>query len=265
MELLGYMAAIIIGISLGLIGGGGSILTVPVLAYLMGISPLIATSYSLFIVGISSLIGVVTFIKRKSINYLAAIIFALPSFIAVIIARSLVLPLLPNQIKIYTLMVISKDSLLMVVFSLLMISASYFMIRVKEVTPLKAQNINSQRNRIKIGLIGLIVGYLSGMVGAGGGFIIIPALVLFAGLEMKTAVGTSLIIIAFNSLIGFVSGLHHQTINWSFLLLFTAFSVLGIVLGSYLTNFIEGDRLKKSFGFFILAMGVFILLKEIII
>jgi uncharacterized membrane protein YfcA len=162
-------------------------------------------------------------------------------------------------------MVISKDSLLMVVFSLLMISASYFMIRVKEVTPLKAQNINSQRNRIKIGLIGLIVGYLSGMVGAGGGFIIIPALVLFAGLEMKTAVGTSLLIIGFNSLIGFVSGLHHQTINWSFLLLFTAFSVLGIVLGSYLTNFIEGDRLKKSFGFFILAMGVFILLKEIII
>jgi uncharacterized membrane protein YfcA len=263
MEILGYIAAIIIGISLGLIGGGGSILTVPVLAYLMGISPLIATSYSLFIVGISSLIGVVTFIKRRSINYLAAIIFALPSFFAVIFARSVALPLLPKQIKVNTLFEISKDRLLMIVFSLLMITASYFMIRVREEVPVKLQNINSQNNRIKIGLIGLIVGFLSGMVGAGGGFIIIPALVLFAGLEMKTAVGTSLLIVAFNSIIGFLSSLHHQALNWSFLLVFTAFSVLGIIIGSFLTNFIEGEKLKKSFGFFILVMGFFILLKEL--
>jgi uncharacterized membrane protein YfcA len=112
---------------------------------------------------------------------------------------------------------------------------------------------------------GLVVGTLTGVVGAGGGFLIIPALVLLVRLPMKMAVGTSLLIIAAKSLIGFIGDLGNQTIDWKFLLIFTGLSIMGIFVGTYLTKFIPGEKLKKSFGWFVLIMAVYILVKEIIL
>lgn len=264
MEILGYITAILIGISLGLIGGGGSILTVPALVYLMGMPALLSTTYSLFVVGITSFAGAFTYIKKGLVNYMAAIIFALPSFAAVVFSRVILLPLIPETVSLSNNYLLSKDSFLILLFSVIMILASYFMIKGSSYAAKSDKDINSFNNRIKIGFMGLIVGIVSGLVGAGGGFIIIPALVIFGGLKMKQAVGTSLLIIAFNSIIGFSSGLQNQELNWTFLFTFTTLSIAGIFIGSYLTNFIEGEKLKKGFGFFILIMGIIILIKEML-
>lgn len=261
IDILGYVGALIIGIILGLIGGGGSILTVPVLVYLLGINPVTATAYSLFVVGISALTGAIKNMKKKLVDFKTAILFAIPAFISVYVTRRYIVPAIPDYLFTVNGFVVTKNIAIMVFFGLIMILASFSMIKNGKKGEIPEGPI--QYNYPLILIEGLVVGLLTGIVGAGGGFLIIPALVLMAKLPMKKAVATSLLIIAIKSLIGFIGDVQELTIDWKFLLPFTAVSVLGIVLGIYLNKFIGGHKLKKGFGWFVLVMGIYIIFKEL--
>jgi len=266
LHYLGYFAAIFIGLSLGIMGGGGSILTVPVLVYLMGVSPLLSTSYSLFVVGFTSLVGATGYLRKGMVSLRTAVVFLLPSLAAVFAVRKVLLPAIPHRLFAVGHLVFTKDLLVLVAFAALMVAAATSMIRSRQAEGVLTEELHHRHafNYPLILAIGLVVGTLTGFVGAGGGFLIIPALVLGARLPMKLAVGTSLAIIALNSLIGFAGDLSTGTpIAWGFLLGFIAFALGGIFLGQYLARFIPGARLKPAFGWFTLAMGTFILLREL--
>ena len=261
MEILGYIAAIIIGITLGLIGGGGSILTVPVLVYLFQVNPVLATAYSLFIVGTTSIVGSFSYFKKGLVNVKTAIVFGIPSLIAVYITRAAILPAIPEGIFTFGNFILTKNLLLMLLFAILMILASYSMI--KKTKPSTTESNEAQKfNYPMILLEGSIVGVLTGLVGAGGGFLIIPALVILSKLPIKEAVGTSLVIIAAKSLIGFFGEKGSMAFDWSFLALITTLSIIGIFIGTALSKKVDGNKLKPAFGWFVLAMGIYILIKE---
>lgn len=261
MELFGYLAAVLIGVSLGLIGSGGSILTVPVLVYLLHVEPVTATAYSLFVVGLTSLIGSAAYMKKNLVSYKTAVIFAVPSFIAVYITRKLILPAIPDVIFTTGDFEMTKNLFVMIFFSVLMILASVSMIKNKKAEP---DDNELSFNYSLIMIEGFIIGILTGLVGAGGGFLIIPALVLLAKLPMKLAVGTSLLIIAAKSLIGFTGDLGlGRNIDWLLLFLISFLAVGGIFAGSYLSKFISAQKLKPAFGWFIMVMGIYIIGKEL--
>lgn len=259
---LGYAAAILIGVSLGLIGGGGSILTVPVLVYILHIDPVLATAYSLFVVGSTSLVGAGNYMRSGLVDYKTAVVFAIPSFIAVFLTRKFLVPWLPDPLFTMGDMEVSKSVGIMVFFALIMLAASYSMIKEKKKST-EDDNSEVKFNIPLIALEGSVVGVITGIVGAGGGFLIIPALVLLARLPMKLAVGTSLLIIAAKSLIGFLGDVSTQTIDWQMLLIFTGLSVVGIFIGSALSKKINDKALKKGFGWFVLVMGIYIIGKEL--
>lgn len=262
-EVLGYFGALIIGIVLGLTGGGGSILAVPVFVYLMYINPVTATAYSLFVVGISSTFGAIHNIKKELVDFRTAIVFAIPAFIAVYLTRKFLVPAIPSEILTIGDFTLTKDITIMVFFAIIMLLASVSMIRERK----QSSNPTSETVKFNYPLIiieGIVVGTLTGIVGAGGGFLIIPALVLLAKLPMKKAVATSLLIIAAKSLIGFIGDVENLDIDWPFLLSFTLISVVGIFIGSYLSNFIDGKKLKKGFGWLVLLMAIYILIKELL-
>lgn len=263
MDILGYLASIFIGIALGLIGGGGSILTVPVLVYLFNIDAVLGTAYSLFIVGTTSIVGSFSSFRKKSVNLKTAIVFGIPSIISVFLTRAYIVPAIPMEIFSIGDYTLTKNMLLMVLFALLMIFASYGMIRKSKI----ASNETPQKQQFNYPLIlteGSIVGILTGLVGAGGGFLIIPALVILSKLPMKEAVGTSLVIIAAKSFIGFFGESSDTLIDWPFLLKVTAFAITGIFIGMALSKKINGEKLKPAFGWFILVMGIYIIIKEIL-
>ena len=261
MEILGYIASLFIGIALGLIGGGGSILTVPVLYYLFGVAPVLASAYSLFIVGITSLAGVLPKYRQGLVNMKTAIIFGAPSIIAVFATRKYIIPILPEHIADFGAFELTKPVLLMVVFAILMLAASISMIRSKK----KKEGVEDEQvfNYPLIFIEGTIVGILTGFVGAGGGFLIIPALVLLSKLPMKQAIGTSLIIIAAKSLIGFTGDLGHTTIDWTLIISISLLAIVGIFIGNKLSEKLDGEKLKKGFGWFVLVMGAYILISEL--
>jgi uncharacterized membrane protein YfcA len=261
--IVGFAAAIFIGVSLGLIGGGGSILTVPVLVYILGVNPVLATAYSLFVVGSTSLVGAGTYMKKGLVNYKTALVFAVPSFIAVFLTRKFLVPALPDPLFTFGEAIITKNIGIMVFFALIMLAASYSMITAKKCVDCD-ENEPVVFNFPLIALEGSVVGVITGIVGAGGGFLIIPALVLLAKLPMKMAVGTSLLIIAAKSLIGFLGDLSTQTIDWQLLLIFTSLSIVGIFIGSALSKKINEKILKTGFGWFVLVMGVYIITKELL-
>lgn len=263
ITIIGFLSAILIGISLGLIGGGGSILTVPALVYFLQVSPVLATAYSLFVVGATSLAGAVSFMRKGLVNYRTALIFATPSFVAVYLTRKFLIPAVPDTLFTIGNFTISKNIAIMVFFALIMMGAAFSMIRKKGVRN-KPGDEKVKFNYVMIALDGAGVGMITGIVGAGGGFLIIPALVLFAKLPMKMAVGTSLLIIAAKSLIGFLGDIGTQPIDWPFMLFFTSFSLGGILIGSWLSTKIDGRHLEKAFGWFVLVMGIYILLTELI-
>ena len=261
--IIGFAAAILIGISLGLIGGGGSILTVPVLVYILGVNPVLATAYSLFVVGSTSLVGAATYMRKGLVNYKTALVFAVPSFIAVFLTRKFLVPALPDPLFTVGEAIITKNIGIMVFFALIMLAASYSMIFAKKCVDCD-EDEPVAFNFPMIALEGSVVGVITGIVGAGGGFLIIPALVLLAKLPMKMAVGTSLLIIAAKSLIGFLGDLSTQTIDWQMLLIFTGLSIVGIFIGSALSKKINEKVLKTGFGWFVLVMGIYIITKELL-
>jgi len=263
MHLLGYIASLLIGISLGLIGGGGSILTMPVMVYLFGISPVLATSYSLFVVGSTSLVGAAQQYKRGTVNVRMGLLFAATSVVIVFLTRKWLLPLIPAQIATIGSLSITGNWLTMVLFAILMLISAIFMMRKRDIHT----GAGSMPGKVSIGklvLYGTGIGLVTGLLGAGGGFLLIPALVLLLHLPMKQAVGTSLLVIALNSLIGFTGNLHDAGIDWKLMFSVTLLATIGILLGSYLNRKIPAGGLKKAFGWFVFAMGVYILIRELI-
>ena len=265
IEIFGYISAFAIGISLGIIGGGGSILAVPVLAYLFSIDEKAATAYSLFIVGASALVGGLQQHLKGFVDWKTAIVFGIPSIIGVSLVRYFVIPALPELFFIIGDFEFTRRMAMFGFFAFLMIPAAFSMLKENKKTALnKHQKISY--NYPLIVLEGLVVGGITGLIGAGGGFLIIPALVILAKVEMKVAVGTSLMIIAFKSLLGFFLGdALTMIIDWAFLALFTGLSFMGILIGSYISNFINAEKLKKAFGYFILVMALFIFYMEFMV
>lgn len=257
--ILGYLGALLVGLTLGLLGGGGSILTVPILVYIMGISPTLSTAYSLFIVGTTAGIGGIRNHLLGQLDVKVGLIFAAPALAAVYWTRRFLMPSLPDVLLSTAGFTLTKDMFIMILFAILMIGASYSMIRGRKEVE---RQISKSPNFLLIVIEGIVVGILTGMVGAGGGFLIIPALVLLVGLPMKRAVATSLMIISIKSLIGFLGDLSNLAIDWGFLLSFTATAVAGIFVGIHLSQFIDGKSLKKGFGWFVLIMGIYIFIRE---
>lgn len=263
MEVIAYLAAAFIGISLGLIGGGGSILTMPVLVYLFGISPLLATSYSLFIVGFTSLIGAINNYRKGQVNLKAALFFGIASIVTVFITRKFILPLIPEKLFTVGGYTISSALVTMVFFGVLMLMASTSMIRSKQ-NDGEEQECKDCIRLFKLLGYGTAIGLVTGLLGAGGGFLLIPALIFLLKLPMKKAIGTSLLIIALNSLMGFLGDIGHFNIQWKFLFGVSAIALIGLFAGNLISKKIPGEKLKKGFGWFVLVMGIYIILKEIL-
>jgi uncharacterized membrane protein YfcA len=263
MEIFGYLASLIIGISLGLIGGGGSILTVPVLVYLLGVDPISATAYSLFIVGLTSLVGAWPKYRQGQVNLKTAVIFGAPSIIAVYATRKFIIPAIPQELFSVNGFTMTKPLLMMLLFAVLMVAASISMIRGGKSNTAAEESVPQQFNYPLILLEGTVVGMLTGLVGAGGGFLIIPALVILSKLPMKQAVGTSLLIIAAKSLIGFTGDLSHMQMDWKLLLTVSALAIAGIFAGDALSKKVDSDKLKKGFGWFVLVMGIYIIFQQL--
>jgi uncharacterized membrane protein YfcA len=334
MLIAGFIAAIVIGFTLGMIGGGGSILTVPVLVYLLHVDPVLATAYSLFVVGISSSVGAFSYMKKGLLNYKTAIIFAVPSFIAVFLTRRFLVPAIPEQLfsigklditteVLFILLLIvamlavslmslnklfrgskkhirafllvtpaaimvflvrqffipgipenlivignftlTRDMGIMLFFALIMLISAFSMIKKDKAFQGENERRGIMYNYPMIVLEGGVIGTITGIVGAGGGFLIIPALVLLAGLPMKMAIGTSLLIIAVKSLAGFLGDLSNREIDWIFLLSFTGMAIIGIFIGTFASKYVNHNKLKKAFGWFVLIMSFYIVLIELFI
>lgn len=263
MEIPGYIGALLMGLSLGLIGGGGSILTVPILVYLFSIDAVLATAYSLFIVGLTSLVGSFSHMRLGNIHWRTAMVFGVPSILAVYATRAWLVPALPDPLFSVGGTAVTKALGMLIFFALLMVAAAYSMIR-KQRPGSDEQGGAVKFNYPLILAEGLVVGTITGLVGAGGGFLIIPALVLLAKLPMKQAVGTSLMIIAAKSLIGFIGDLKgNEVIDWNFLVLFSGIAIVGIIAGSLLSKRIPNEKLKPAFGWFVLIMGIYIIGREL--
>ncbi len=264
LEIIGYLGALFMGLTLGLLGAGGSILTVPVLYYLFQVDAVLSTAYSLFIVGITALAGAVPNMRKNLVNYRIAILFAIPSLIAVYAARAYIVPAIPDNIATVGGLVITKDIAILVFFAIIMLLAAWSMLQNGRQEETETHDHPNSRNYILILLEGLVVGLITGVVGAGGGFLIIPALVILGKVPMKLAVGTSLLIISIKSIIGFMGDVQSgQDIDWIFLALFTSVTVVGILIGTWMSNFVAGKKLKVAFGWFVLAMGVYIIIREL--
>ncbi len=262
MHIAGYIAAALIGLSLGLIGGGGSILTVPVLVYFFGISPLMATSYSLFVVGSTSLVGALNNLRKGMVSLKTAGLFGISSVLTVYLTRKIILPSIPEYLFSVRGVKVTESLITMIFFALIMMTSAISMIRSSQKhTP---DHVDEKKlNFLKLLFSGVGIGLLTGFLGAGGGFLLIPVLIYLIGLPMKEAIGPSLLIIALNSLVGFTGDLGHFRVNWQILITITLLAIGGIIAGGAWSQKIPGEKLKKGFGWFVLVMGFCILLVEI--
>ncbi len=260
-QLLGYFCALLIGVTLGVISGGGSILAVPILAYLFHVDEKLATAYSLFIVGTSALAGGIRQHFKGYVDWRTAVVFGIPAIIGVAVVRYFVVPRLPDILFTVGSLEFTRRMGMFGLFAVLMIPAAFSMLKERKDNSIAKTAV--KYNYLLILLEGLLIGAVTGLIGAGGGFLVVPALVILAKMRMKVAVGTTLVIIAFKSLIGFFIGdAFYLNINWQFLFSFTIISLVGIFIGTYLGNFINGKRLKKGFAYFIFVMAVFIFYME---
>jgi hypothetical protein len=261
MEIVGYILAILIGISSGLIGAGGSILAIPILVYLMGVEAAVAApAYSLFVVGFASLVGTIIKSRKNHVNFKAALFFGIPTIIAIFLTRKFLVPIIPESIFFIGDFEFTNRILILGIFSIIMIGSALLMIKGEtEIKELKVK----KKNRVLNFAGGLCIGCLTGLVGAGGGFVIIPALTKLNNLKMKIAVGTSLAIISMNSFFGFLGSINTISIDWKVLLPFTGLAVGGIFIGQKLSSKANESQLKKGFGWFVLVMGTYIFIKEL--
>lgn len=265
MAILGYLAAIVMGISLGLIGGGGSILTVPILVYLFNQDPLIATTGSLFVVGSTAFVGAILNARKKMIDFKTGLLFAIPSFIGVFGARKFFLSRIPDHIISFGGFTLTKPLLVMGFFGVIMVLASKAMIRSgRGLSELVGAESGSKIASLAAVIgHGFLVGVTTGFVGAGGGFLIIPALVLLLKLPMKIAVGTSLAIIAANSIFAFTISIGGANFDWPLLFKIAAIGIFGIIIGQFYSSRINEKLLKRGFGYFVLIIGSFVILDQI--
>ncbi|WP_338407784.1 sulfite exporter TauE/SafE family protein [uncultured Flavobacterium sp.] len=262
-NIIGYILAVFVGMTLGMLGSGGSILSVPILVYMMGIEPALATAYSLFVIGTTSLIGGVHKAKQKLVDFNKVILFGIPAVISVFITRKFIVPRIPKIIFTTENFILSKSILIMIVFAFVMIFASFRMIK-----PFKETTISGEEklNYFKVVTMGILIGLISGFVGAGGGFLIVPTLLFFAKIPMKIAVGTSLFIVSLQSLIGFTGDIMgNQIIDWELLQVFTLASIAGVFIGNFISRKVDEEKLKTGFGWFVLAMGIYIIIKEVFV
>lgn len=260
MEILGYFASVCIGVILGMMGGGGSILAIPILVYLFHVDVVTASAYSLFIVGITSFVGAIPKYRENRVSLYTGMVFGIPSIVAIFVTRKWIIPAIPEVLIHSQTFTLTKRVLLLGIFAALMILSSIVMIRRKGQTEPEDRDFHG----FLLVIEGLLIGFLTGLVGAGGGFLIIPALVLLTGLPFKTAVGTSLFIIAINSLVGFLGDVLNYAMDWPFLLIITGLAVAGILIGNALSRATTNTALRVSFGWLTLAMGTFILVKELL-
>jgi uncharacterized membrane protein YfcA len=258
-ELETCIASLGIGLSLGLIGAGGSILTIPVFVYILKKDPVSSSVYSMFVVGISSMAGSIQSILNKLVDFRAVVVFGVPSVIGVFIARKTIFPYIPDEFSIGSFN-ISKDMLLMLCLSSLMLLAARRMLK-PAITNGPFRQADKQ---VMISLIlrGLLVGIVTGLLGIGGGFLIVPALYLLVSLPVKKAIGTALLIITINSLFSFLNSYTSMDIDWLLLMKFSMGAIIGIIVGTKLSQKIPGDYLKKTFAWIILGMSFYIVYKQ---
>ena len=316
----GVALALAVGAIMGLSGAGGSILTVPILVYVVGVDAVTATAYSLFVVGVTSAVGAASYWRRGLVNVRAAVAFSIPSLVVVFLTRSLLVPAIPAQLGTVAGVAVSKDLFILVLFAVIMALAALSMIakpryrlslteppggageprapgsraagereRTRPLTgnatapppaPAGAQEAAMSMPgapgaepggpaKVSIPLAaleGTVIGVFTGVVGAGGGFAIVPALVVLSRLPMRVAVGTSLTIIAAKSLAGFAGDVALQaSFDWGLLLAFTALAVAGILAGSRIGRHVPGDRLRPAFGWFVLMAAAGILVRELLL
>ncbi len=262
ITVMGYVLAALVGISLGLIGGGGSILATPILIYVMGVPPQSAIAMSLIIVGAVSLVGIIPHWRQGNIDLKTAALFAPAAMVGAYLgARIATLPIVTPTFQLIS-------------FAVMMLVASFFMIRNSSrsvqsspeemLKPLSTESSDHAGipRWLAIPSEGLGVGVLTGFVGIGGGFMVIPALVLLGGMPMKQAIGTSLVIITLKSVAGFAGYLGRVPVDAPLMVTFTIVASIGMILGAYLTKFIEAKHLEKGFGYFVIAVAIFILIKQ---
>jgi len=265
MESIGYLLAVLMGLVLGLLGGGGSILTVPILVYFFGVSATVATGYSLLVVGVTSAIGAIRYYKDELIDFKVSILFAIPSMIGVLVARKYLLPSVPDRVSL-SILSVSKDQVIMLAFAILVLVISIFMLKAKERDEECVLTRTPQkRNLPLIGVEGFVVGLLTGFVGAGGGFMIVPALILLAKVPLRIAIASSLVIISLKSLSGFLGDLSEgMSFDWMFLMTFIGFTMAGVLMGTLVNQKMPVTLLRKGFAYFVFLMGVLIVLKELV-
>lgn len=257
--LLSLVAIGFVGLLLGLLGGGGSVLILPLLVYLVGIDPVMATCYSLVIVGSAALFGATKYLRQGLVDLRSVVTFGIPSVAGVFLTRFVLMPAIPDILLTHDRFPLSKNTLVMVVFAILILASAMSMIRKSD----KAQIVATSRGVWVSIFAGMLLGLTTGFVGAGGGFMIVPALIFLLGVPIRKAIGTSLFIIAMKSLLGFgADAVVLEGIQWGLLLKFTIAAVVGILIGVRLNRLVPAEKLKVSFGWMILAVGVAILLRE---
>lgn len=239
--------AIAIGLSLGLLGGGGSILTVPLLTYVAGMDPKEAIAASLFVVGATSVLSTLTHARMGNVQWRTGLIFGVASMAGAFLGG-----LLGGQIP---------GVILMLAFAVMMIATAVAMLRGR-----KKRAAGDEPKKLPLGKIlieGLVVGLVTGLVGAGGGFLVVPALALLGGLSMPVAVGTSLLVISMKSFAGLAGYLTTVSLDWPLVLSVTGMALIGALIGARLTKVVPEQALRKGFGIFVLVMGIFVLSQEL--
>jgi uncharacterized membrane protein YfcA len=261
-HLLGYLGAVATGLVLGLLGGGGALMSIPVLVYLFHIPASVASGYSLFLVGVTALSGAVQKVRHKSVDFQAALWYGLPSMATVYLMRRFLMPSLPNTLGTIGSFTLSKDHLVLFILSIVMAGAGYKMLSSEE--PMHDTSNKKSIDYFKLVFYAILIGAFVGLVGAGGGFLMIPALIYFAHLSMFRAVGTSLVLVSANSFVGFLGDVgSNPHIDWQFLFFFSAFSIAGVLVGTYAHHYIHGNTLRRGFGWFMVIVAVSILVREL--
>ncbi|NBV68140.1 MAG: sulfite exporter TauE/SafE family protein [Flavobacteriia bacterium] len=257
----GFILLVFVGISLGLIGSGGSILTIPILLTFFGLSTEMAFFQALFVVAISSFWGSLLSFYHRRVDLKSLLFFGIPSVIGVVVTKYLLLPLVPLDWFTLWGFHFTKDIGSLFLFVILMVMASLKMIaKPKEGVP----NVENKSDVLFV-LQGVLVGSLTATISVGGGFLIIPFLVIYRGLEMKKAVGTSLVLIFINATLAFLLGFKNMPQLETNSLLFMGLSAsIGMLIGVYLQRFMKGEALKRTFGFFVLAVGIYVLFSTIL-